>query len=153
MQNFFWHDESTETAKAWISTYKDDIQQMEARYQQQGHEKTYEQHMEDMRLINASLKKFGESESNRSEASTVAETQKSQKFNSRENFWDDEIQGQVILQDDSISMNSFNSSMNFARLQSSINFRATTHLSEGPSYFKKHKSERETVLPQEPKPV
>jgi uncharacterized protein with PQ loop repeat len=25
MQSFFWHDEETETAKAWIATYKDDI--------------------------------------------------------------------------------------------------------------------------------
>ena len=105
--------------------------------------------MEDMRLINASLKKFTENESNQSEASTHAETQKSQKFNSRENFWDDEIQNHV-MHDDTISMNSFNSSMNFARLQNSINFRATTHLSEGHSYFKKHK---EPIVLKDPKPV
>ena len=62
MQSFFWLDENTETAKAWISTYKDDIQQIEEKYKDQGYEKTYAQHMEDMRLINASLKKFTESE-------------------------------------------------------------------------------------------
>jgi hypothetical protein len=72
--------------------------------------------MEDMRLINASLKKFTDSESNQSEASTNAETLKSKRINKqRENFWDDEIHPNN-LHDDTISMNSFNSSMNFAKL-------------------------------------
>ena len=39
--------------------------------------------------------------------------------------------------DDTISQNSFNSSMNFARLQNSINFRQTiSNNSESTNYFK-----------------
>lgn len=42
-----------------------------------------------------------------------------------------------FLNDDSMSMNSFNSSINFVKLQNSINFRQTiSNSSESTNYFK-----------------
>lgn len=47
-----------------------------------------------------------------------------------------------------LSMNSFNSSLNFAKLQSSINFRATSNFSENPQYERSKRFKRggETML-------
>ena len=53
MKQFFWHDESTEMAQAYIQQYRDDISALEKKYEDR--EKSFEQHMNDMRYINSNL--------------------------------------------------------------------------------------------------
>ena len=53
IQRFFWHDESTEFAQAHIKQYKDDIQALEEKYD--GREKSFDEHISDMRSINRNL--------------------------------------------------------------------------------------------------
>lgn len=53
MQAFFWHDESTDMAQAYIQQYRDDISALEKKYEDR--EKSYEQHLSDMRQINRNL--------------------------------------------------------------------------------------------------
>lgn len=53
MQQFFWQDESTEEAQVYIKQYKDDISALEQKYQ--GREKSFEEHLTDMRSINSKL--------------------------------------------------------------------------------------------------
>lgn len=53
MKQFFWHDESTEMAQAYIQQYRDDIQALEKKYEDR--EKSFEEHMKDMRCINSNL--------------------------------------------------------------------------------------------------
>ena len=50
MQAFFWQDETTDEAQIYIKQYKDDISELEQKYAD--NEKSYEEHMRDMRIIN-----------------------------------------------------------------------------------------------------
>ena len=52
----FWHDEDTEAAIAYISTYMKDIKSLQQKYEDQEMETTYEQHMKERRVLNMRLK-------------------------------------------------------------------------------------------------
>ena len=67
LKEFFWHDETTVEAQTYIKQYKDDISEMQTRYIDQDQEKSFEQHMSDMRKINEKLTSL----SNRSNQSTA----------------------------------------------------------------------------------
>ena len=98
---FFWHDETTEQAQVYIRQYKDDISELEKKYADS--EKSYEQHMQDMRMINTKLESISsgsyqqykqEQEARQnSESSTHAGskdgTQQQQYAAKSEEFWED----------------------------------------------------------------
>jgi hypothetical protein len=54
MQKFFWHDETTEMAKAHIKQYKDGIRSLQQKYADEEN-LTYEQHMQERRALNRKL--------------------------------------------------------------------------------------------------
>mmetsp|Transcript_39536 Transcript_39536/g.60375 ORF Transcript_39536/g.60375 Transcript_39536/m.60375 type:complete len:110 (-) Transcript_39536:1615-1944(-) len=58
MKDFFWHDESTPEAKAYISSYKDTISDIETQYG--GRELSYEEHVTNMKKINNKLTAMSE---------------------------------------------------------------------------------------------
>ena len=53
MLSMFWQDENTDGAKAHIKAYKNDIEELQWRYDDQ--ESSYEQHMQDRRKLNTKL--------------------------------------------------------------------------------------------------
>ena len=62
----FWQDESTEGAKAHIKAYKNDIEELQWKYSD--NESSYEQHMQDRRMLNTKLTtlshKYSDNETN-----------------------------------------------------------------------------------------
>ena len=55
MKEFFWLDENTDQAQRYIKTYQDDISELQQRYIDGDQEKSFEQHMSEMRMINVKL--------------------------------------------------------------------------------------------------
>lgn len=101
MQKFFWHDETTEMAKAHIKQYKDGIRSLQQKYADEEN-LTYEQHMQERRALNRKLTASAEKlkkgdqddETKNSEGSTNAgSSKKDAEPNNRipnNNFWEEE---------------------------------------------------------------
>lgn len=95
MQKFFWHDETTEMAKAHIKQYKDGISSLQQKYADEEN-LSYEDHMKERRALNRKLVNSGEKakkqaqdyETENSKESTNVGSSK--KDDDAKNFWNEE---------------------------------------------------------------
>lgn len=127
LRNLFWADEDTDLAKAYIKTYKTNIDELQEKYDNEDVQSTYESHMQERRRLNTKLKdveKSFDQESKKSESTQdESSAPKKESLEGAQEFWDEGPQmNNFTSNDDLLSINSFNSSLNFAKLQNSINY-------------------------------
>ena len=91
---------------------------MQWRYDDQ--ESSYEQHMQDRRKLNTKLStlshKYSDNEPYTMSVNEASTDQDSSRKNNNEEAWDNQPNNFFQQNEDQFSMNSFNSSMNFAKL-------------------------------------
>lgn len=155
--NLFWADEDTELAKAHIRTYQNEINELSKKYNDFDTESTYEQHMAERRRIQYRLKgvekQYDTSSQGKSE-STQDDSKGKDKIENlnQQQLWEEGLE--FHPNDDMLSINSFNSSMNFAKLQNSINNQRATLKSElGSHRMDSGKMSVKTLSHEQPKTV